>query len=229
LELHPAIRVSTFALGTERAPLLVIDNLVADAESLVQTAASKAFTSNGRFYPGIRAPAPLPYLKLVESRFRNLLRDVFQLKGQTLRFSLCHFSLVTTPADELGPLQRIPHVDSLDGSGLAAIHYLFKQDLGGTSFYRHRATGYETLDEWRWTAYSHALEREQAGPDAPGAQYINGNTALFEEISRNDGLFNRMLVYRRNSLHSGCIARDFAPDPSPLTGRLSINSFIDLI
>ena len=61
----------------------------------------------------------------------------------------------------------------------------------------------------------------------PGPGYINGDTALFEQIAKQDGLFNRMLVYRRNSLHSGCIAPDFVPDPNPLTGRLSINSFID--
>jgi hypothetical protein len=36
-----------------------------------------------------------------------------------------------------------------------------------------------------------------------------------------------MLVYRRNSLHSGCIETGFVPDTNPSTGRLSINSFID--
>jgi len=41
--------------------------------------------------------------------------------------------------------------------------------------------------------------------------------------------FNRMLVYRRNSLHSGNIGKDFVPDANPLTGRLSINCFIDPI
>jgi hypothetical protein len=38
-----------------------------------------------------------------------------------------------------------------------------------------------------------------------------------------------MLVYKRNSLHSGSIPPDFVPDPNPATGRLSINSFIDAI
>jgi hypothetical protein len=39
---------------------------------------------------------------------------------------------------------------------------------------------------------------------------------------------NVVLVYRRNSLHSGCIDPAFVPDANPRTGRLSINSFIDL-
>lgn len=53
------------------------------------------------------------------------------------------------------------------------------------------------------------------------------STDLFEQIAKQDGAFNRMLVYRRNSLHSGCIESGFVPDPNPSTGRLSINSFID--
>jgi hypothetical protein len=36
-----------------------------------------------------------------------------------------------------------------------------------------------------------------------------------------------MLIYRRNSLHSGAIGKDFIPDRNPATGRLSINCFID--
>jgi hypothetical protein len=48
------------------------------------------------------------------------------------------------------------------------------------------------------------------------------------QIAQQEGMFNRMLIYRRNSLHSGCIARDFVPDGNPLSGRLSINAFIDL-
>jgi hypothetical protein len=63
----------------------------------------------------------------------------------------------------------------------------------------------------------------------PAAEYISGNTALFEQIASEDGIFNRMLVYRRNSLHSGSIAKGFVPDPNPLTGRLSINCFIDAV
>ena len=145
----------------------------------------------------------------------------------TFTLSMCHYSLITTPAKELAPPQRIPHVDSFAKSGLATIHYLFKADLGGTAFYRHRRTGFESIDEARRAEYSRALDEEHSGPAAPGPGYINGSTDLFEQIAKQDGVFNRMLVYRRNSLHSGCIEASFVPDPNPSTGRLSINSFID--
>ena len=35
-----------------------------------------------------------------------------------------------------------------------------------------------------------------------------------------------MLIYRRNSLHSRGLARNFIPDLNPRTGRLSINGFL---
>lgn len=57
-----------------------------------------------------------------------------------MRFTICHYSLVTTPPGKLAAIQRIPHIDSLGRDGLASIHCLFKKNLGGTAFYRHRKT-----------------------------------------------------------------------------------------
>jgi hypothetical protein len=142
---------------------------------------------------------------------------------------MCHYSLVTTPAERLELLQRIPHVDSLAQDGLASIHYLCRTDLGGTAFYRHRATGFESLDATRNDRYLRALAAECSGPHAPGPGYINGDTPIFAQVAKQDCVFNRLLIYRRNVLHSGCIAADFVPDANPRTGRLSINSFITLL
>ena len=146
---------------------------------------------------------------------------------RTFTFSLCHYSLVTTPPDQLAPLQRIPHYDSVDPTGLATVHYLFKGALGGTAFYRHRRTGFEYIDASRRDAYFGALDAEMNDPHAMNAGYINGDSPLFEQIAREDGVFNRIIIYRRNSLHSGSIDKDFVPDPDPATGRLSINCFLD--
>jgi len=225
---HPDMRIQKLSIGREQAPLLVIDNLVAQPDELVHLAARKHFSPTVRFYPGIRASAPLTYQYFLAEELRPTLTEFFQLPDRPVRFSMCHFSLVTTPPDQLGPIQRIPHIDSLESMGLAAVHYLFKTDLGGTAFYRHRKTGFEYIDESRKTTYFQSLENENDGPSMPEKTYINGDTPLFEQILKQDGVFNRSLIYRRNSLHSGCISKDFIPDPNPLTGRLSINSFIDV-
>jgi hypothetical protein len=227
LELHPEIASRKLAIGREKAPLLVIERFVADADRLVRRAVSKQFTASTRFFPGVRVEAPLSYQRLIAHDLKDTLLEFFQLRGQSFRFTMCHYSLVTTPPEQLAAIQRIPHIDSLGSEGLASIHYLFKTDLGGTAFYRHRKTGFEYVDDSRRERYFKSLEAENDGADMPGAEYINGDTPLFEQIAREDGVFNRMLIYRRNSLHSGCIDKRFIPDPNPLTGRLSINSFFE--
>ncbi|PZN33869.1 MAG: hypothetical protein DIU71_04015 [Proteobacteria bacterium] len=227
LDLHPGIRFRTLTIGRERAPLLVIDQFVADPERLVRKAAMRRFVPCGRFFPGIRTPAPPSYQHLIETRLGPVLAECFGFAATSFRFPTCHYSLVTTPPVQLEPLQRIPHVDSVEPEGLAAVHYLFKDDLGGTAFYRHRSTGYEYVDASRRQRYFDVLLAELAGPDCPPAQYIDGDTALFQQIAREEGVFNRMLVYRRNSLHSASLGACFVPDPNPRTGRLSINCFID--
>ncbi|MFL6551130.1 MAG: DUF6445 family protein [Povalibacter sp.] len=229
LDLHPQISVQKLTIGNEKAPLLVIDNFIADPDRLVRRAATRMYANGGRYYPGVRAEAPPSYEQLFETKLRKLLFDYFDLQGSGFRFPLCHYSVVTTPAEKLEFLQRIPHFDSVNRNGLASVHYLFKRDLGGTAFYRHRATGFEYIDESRRDPYLKTLETEREGPNAPGPSYINGDTALFEQIAKQDGVFNRILIYRRNSLHSGSINPDFVPDPNPATGRLSINSFLDVV
>jgi len=229
LSLHPQVRVTASRIGNEGAPLLVIDQLVADPERLVRKAARHDFTPQGAMFPGVRARAPLGYEHFLESVLKPYLTSFFGLPQGGFRFPMCHYSLVATPPAQLAFLQRVPHVDSVRGDGLATVHYLFRGDWGGTAFYRHRHTGYEVIDESRREPYFRRLEEESRGADAPGAGYIGDDTALFERIGVVDGVFNRMVVYRRNSLHSGSIDNARIPPPDPLNGRLSINTFIDVV
>ena len=228
LDLHPDMSIERHSLGAEGAPLLVIDRLVADPERLTRRAARCYFEPKGKMFPGIRARAPLSYENLLELVLGPLLQEHFGLRARRLIFPLCHYSLVTRPPDSLEFLQRVPHIDSTNGIGLATVHYLFRGDWGGTAFYRHRRTGFEYVDEARKAEYSQCLKEESSGSEAPDAGYINGSTPLFEQVARVDGVFNRMVVYRRNSLHSGCIESSRVPPADPRTGRLSINTFIDV-
>jgi hypothetical protein len=223
------MEIRKLTIGREQAPLLVIDEFAESPETLIRQAVPKHFAAGGQFFPGIRARAPLTYQRFLTRALQDLVLDFFELEGGVLRLSMCHYSLVTTSPGQLIMEQRIPHTDAAGREGLASIHYLFRARLGGTAFYRHRKTGYEFIDESRMEAYLRSLEQEVRGPHAPPPGYINGDTPLFEQIAKEEGVFNRLLVYRRNSLHSGCIAEGFVPDPDPLTGRLSINSFIDAV
>lgn len=218
--------IQKLTIGHEKAPLVVIDNLVANPDELVQDAVSKHYTTPHSYYPGLRAKAPLSYQMFLVGELRPLLRDYFELDERSIRFSMCHYSVVTTSPGNLTTLQRIPHIDSHDARGLASIHYLFKADLGGTAFYRHRSTGFEYVTEARRENYFRVLEGELAGPSAPAAEYIDSDTPLFEQVGIQAGVFNRMLIYRRNSLHCGALTRGMPLQADPATGRLSINSFL---
>ncbi len=228
IQRHDDFRVERRSLGNEGAPLLVIDNLVADPERLAHRATRRSFDVRSQYFPGPRARAPAMYERFLESTLNPLLREHFGIQPGRFVFSMCHYSLVATPPEKLQMLQRIPHVDSVKPGGLATVHYLFHGPWGGTAFYRHRATGFEYVNQTRLKTYFHQIETESHGEDAPEPGYINGDTALFEQIDRVEAVFNRMLVYPRNVLHSGCVDDDHVPPPDPLEGRLSINTFIDV-
>jgi hypothetical protein len=224
--LHPDSRIQTLRIGRENLPLLVVDNLVADPQALVDIAATKVFSGVSTYYPGTRAKAPLTYQRFILEQLRPTIDQLFGLHGKTLRFTECSYSLVTTPPEKLTYLQRIPHVDSLMNDELAMVHYLFRANYGGTAFYRHRGTGYEYVDADRQPEYLKLVEAEMGGPHSAPPAYINGDTPLYERIAIQDGVFNRLVMYRRTTLHSGSIEPDFVPDANPRTGRLSINGFI---
>lgn len=220
--------VNKFHVGNESVPVLVADNALDDPNLLRDMAASVEYSGNSGFFPGVRALAPADYQRVLLSLIKDEGIGHFYEGERKLSLSMCHFSLVTKRPEELNMLQRIPHFDSLDSFGLASVHYLFLGKYGGTAFYRHRRTGYERIDEKRSKTYFQSLESENGGPNMPGAQYINGDTPLFEQIEKCGGMYNRIVIYPRNLLHSGCIEAGFIPDNNPRTGRLSINSFIDV-
>lgn len=227
---HPQSRLQVGRIGAEGAPLLVVDQAVADPERLVRKAARGQFVPQGTMFPGLRIRAPLSYEVFLERLLRPLLKPHFDLPARArLSFPMCHYSLVTTPPDRLSFLQRVPHVDSVQANGLATVHYLFRGDWGGTAFYRHRATGFESVDETRSDRYFDLLREQAQHADAAGPGYINGDSSLFERVDSVDGVYNRLIVYRRNSLHSGNIDNARPPPADVQAGRLSINSFIDVL
>jgi hypothetical protein len=222
---HPNSSIQRLAIGAERAPLVVIDNLLADPDELVNIAAAKTYGDVASYYPGVRSKVPLTFQQFLLDELRGEFAAVFGHSGAP-RFTSCHFSLITTPKERLTYVQRIPHVDSLLSDQLALVFYLFKGDFGGTSFYRHRKTGFEFIDEARNPEYWRHVQAEQPEIERSPPGYIIGDTEFYTRISHQDGIFNRLLVYRRTSLHCGAINPNFVPVSDPRRGRLSVNGFI---
>jgi len=210
IEFNPSAAVA------DGAVVLVVDDALADPHAVVAAARGLAKPSAHPkdFYPGVRYELPEDF----HQRFAAWLSGLLGRKVLSERNG--YVSVVTTPAAELLPIQTIPHFDTTDEEIYAAVLYLFEGGFGGTSFYRHRATGIELLSRQNEPLYRAALRREVADPAAVPRRYMNGDTAHFERIHRQEPRFNRLILYPGRRLHAG----DIEPDFSGSEGRLTITA-----
>jgi hypothetical protein len=210
-------------IGREAEPLVIIDGFAEDPDGLREAAADAAFGSAGEHYPGLRAALPERYLADQLPRIARALGRDF---GPCRRIHVvdAQFSIVTVTPDALAIRQRLPHVDAYARDRIALIHYLSPTNRDGTAFFRHRDTGFETVDETRAPAFFERLGREVAAMPPHG--YIADDTALFERTALVDAEYNRALLYRSYVLHSGAIARDAVLSADPAAGRLTITAFL---
>jgi hypothetical protein len=219
-------------VGTERTPVLVIDRPFDSADDLLAAATSDAnFLADRRFaYPGIRAELPDSYVDALVPDLLERLRDVYEIPIH-LEHRIIHrlYSLITTPPEDLGVLQRVPHFDTLNSYYFATVHYLAPGPFAGTGIFRHRPTGFERISEDRYPAYVEAAESHMKAHGLPDARYIDSSTDHYELIEELEYQQNRLIVYPGNLLHSGLIQpeRDVSWDPA--TGRLTANLFIDFV
>ena len=230
LSVNPRPRVRLDRVGTVQEPVLIVDGLLNDPAALIDYATWEvAFTPAGNpegGYPGVRAPAPLNYVEGVVRALSPLIERAFGLDGVVLSNAECSFSLTTTPPDHLTVQQRTPHIDTVYPLQFALLHYLCDPDYGGTSFYRHRATGYETLDQDRAMAYDAVRARELV-EEAPPQHYVGEDTGHYARIGGCDAVFNRMAIYRSCLLHSGHIREEKPLVADPRSGRLTANIFVN--
>ena len=60
----------------------------------------------------------------------------------------------------------------------------------------------------------------------PPAAYISGDTPIYQQTARYEGVYNRALIYRGYTLHSGVIPADLDFSADPSIGRLTANTFL---
>lgn len=211
--------------GNQGQPVIVIDDFAADPDRMVEEARGLDWRPIGPYFPGVRHPTPQAMVAEARERLMGLIQEVFGLTDPLNRIE-SYYSLVTTPADKLQPLQRLPHFDGLGAQRIAMVHHLSRAERGATAFFRHRSTGFETMDAERLPAYNRAVNQEIMRLGMPQARYLDGDTPIYERIGRHEARYNRLLIYRGNTLH-GAEAPDALPlTDDPATGRFSINTFI---
>jgi hypothetical protein len=219
--------VQILRVGAEGEPVVVIDGASGDPAALVEIAARSPFADAARVgsgYPGLLGPAPVAYVDAMVRFVLPLIAAHFGTGPVVPARARGNFSLVTTPAKALSADQCVPHVDTADRLQFATVHFLSPDNADGTGFFRHRATGFETIDPGRLPAYRAALDRELAAPPPPG--YRIDSDARFERIGAVAARCDRLVLYRAALLHSGLISHlpDGAADPR--RGRLTGNLFL---
>ncbi|NNU17468.1 hypothetical protein HK107_14135 [Parvularcula sp. ZS-1/3] len=211
--------------GREQQPVVVIDDFVPYADQIMEFASKATFGESGAFFPGVRAQFDPGYLRGASEALKYATREVFGIKSNPA-VKQCYLSYVTTPPAALKPEQRRAHYDTSDPNMLAILHYLCDEEDGGTSFYRHRATGFETVPQERSLPLLKEIDRETEAFGEPAPGYLNGDTEQFERIASYKAKFNRAIIYRSMTLHSGDISNDRAFTTDIKTGRLTVNSFV---
>lgn len=218
-------KISISHVGESGLPIVVIDDLAANPLQLRQSANSADYCDLGDFYPGKRAPVDPYYFNDIGTVLGGIFRKIFHYRGK-LVVERSYYSIVSTPPASLTLAQCIPHIDSTDPHHFAMVHYLAEKDFGGTAFFRHRSTGLEAITPPSHREFLDKLEEEFGEHGAPTKGYITGNTDYFEMIGSVDFAFNRAVIYPGNLLHCSMTAGQESLPPEPLSGRLTIASFL---
>lgn len=227
-ELCEHANIDCYRVGNEQQEVLVVDDFLKGAFELKERAIHENnFAHADSFYPGVRMQVPQEYTFAIVKNLGFFMERFFELEVRAIKSAVSKFSIVTTRPDDLDLLQRIPHFDSPSRKGLAVVHYLQSLPNMGTALYRHKPTNFEYVDEDRYSRYMANIEERFPTKDTYPEGYINGTTDQFEEVVSFDAVFNRMIMYRGTSLHSGKIGPNYNFDPNPATGRLTLTSFFE--
>jgi hypothetical protein len=227
LLLGSSIKVRLEHVGAERQPLMIVDDVLADPQAMIDAAReAKFYVPHHTNYPGINAPVPQSYYLTVITALRGPIEAAFGVPHSAYLSYFGFFALATVGAYDAQPIQKIPHRDSPDPNRLAMVHYLCRGGFGGTGFFRHRATGFESVDASRQADYESAARRELDGMPPGTSGFIPAQTRNYQLIGQSEAVFNRLIVYRSHVLHSALLA-DGAGSADPTVGRLTANGFIE--
>ena len=214
LELNPQAAIRREQISANDF-CVVVDDFLKEPNALVEYASRHPgeFSHPNVGYPGVQIrvndDAMTEIFRFVRSRMSRLFGF---MRGRIGIRSL--LSLLTSPAGQLSPMQRICHIDPNADAGcakFAALVYLFGDErLGGTSFYRWRN------EELVWEGCRSLLRRDAS----QGEHFLKQHFATFREPPRymtesNDvaellytvpARFNRFVFYSGDTPHTGAIA-----------------------
>ena len=220
--------VKVVLIGEEKTPIIIIEKLSASVNELLDFAGeTSSFVEADGFYPGIRKSLPHLYMNNICAKYLATIQQVYQLDDTTQpSIVLSALSIAVTPENQLRPIQTLPHFDTTAATQFALVHYLCEPHHGGTSFYRHKETNYESITEQRLTKYGKLLKQQAIACQLhKNKHYMNGDNELFALNHRVNAKMNRAIIYPSNLLHSGNIHPEQGLSKEPKQGRLTTSSF----
>jgi hypothetical protein len=226
---NPNASVSSARVGKGPIAVTVADDVLLRPQQLAEFGLGLRFAEDdSNLYPGVRAQVPAGFSRPFHAWLTRTLRSTGVLEESShIHDDASFFSIVNKSRANLLPLQRIPHYDSSDPRVFAAVIYLFDRANSGTSFYRHRTTGYEKIGADNKDNYKTALNRNMKSLGPPAREYTNGSNALFERTHSVDSAFNRIVIYSGNVLHAADIDGSLYNGDDNSRWRLTISSLIN--
>ena len=227
-EFNDHAAVSQAQIGRHGTHLTRIDRVLCDPERVTALGFAQSYAEDrDNLYPGRRSRMSESF----STAFRAWLTPILQRHGvlasdRVIGHDQSYFSVVTTASADLMPIQCIPHYDSTDPDLLAAVIYLCDTRFSGTSFYRHRRTGYEQITDENRDNYQLALDHDMRVHGIPPREYMNGDNLLFETVFSNPLKFNSAIVYPGRVLHAGNIQGPFHPPQDQSEWRLTITALL---
>ncbi len=206
LQLHSRTSsIQRLTIGAERAPLLVIDNFIdrGRCTSWSKACALDAVSQlDDASLPGVRAVAPTDYQRVAGHAAGSSARgSTFEIEARSAGASRCATTRSSRrPPSKLTAVQRIPTLTRWRATGWR------RSTICSTKTWAApRSIAIEAPASNSWTPIARPLTSRRSSasslpsPSRPRAT-STADTDLFEQIGEHSGAFNRMLVYRRNSL-----------------------------
>ena len=228
--LNDKASITKLSIGIENTPLLVIDDFAKNYHELIGDAGDGSLFVADRknYYPGKRKLTKTSYAEEICSCYLSLLSSYFSHgQAKSAKTIISAFAISDQAPQQLRPMQMLPHFDTTNVNQLAIVHYLCDAQHGGTSFYRHRSSLFETITSERLVGYGRQLKKEaMANQIHLNPSYMQGSNNMFEQVYSVEAKMNRAIIYPSNTLHSGNINPELGLSPEPRKGRLTIGSFI---
>jgi hypothetical protein len=230
IEVSKPIKAQTYFVGVNKTAVIIIDDFAIDTTELIGNACNHCnFTrQDNTYYPGIRARLPKDYvIDVLQSIYQHIcvvyeIPVHLQLTPQEI-----YYSLITDAESKLSLNQCIPHFDTGRPYYFAILHYLNNSPHGNTGLFRHIPTGLERIDDENVENYLTATQNFMDKNGQPPQSYITSSTDHFELYHEIEYKPNRLVIYPGQLLHSTIVSVDKDIDPSPATGRLTANIFIE--